>query len=463
MKSSSCRLLVAAVALVQNVAVVDAVALPNPFKKKVAESVPAAPELKAAEAEASRMFAAAAEAEAAGKAGAAEKSYRRIVRDYPFTNAAPAAQFRLAASLEQNGKLPKAFDAYQELIETYRKTPQFAEALDRQYGIAMQSRTERTGSFFGIPRKVDATDLIGMFGKIIANAPQGSHAAEAQFEIGQIFDDDNEPDMAIAAYKKVTEDYPQSPLAKEAQMRVSKNYIGKVKGGSRDESNIKAARVATENSMGLFPDPGADLGGTQTEIDEAASESAFKTGRYYEKRGNLRAAMMYYTEVLKAPGSTHYEEVRDRVNEMSSRDPKLMDSVRDLKVNTTELAVPAASDVKGRAEYFGPPMLASGRVKKSGEVKRPGMRQGDSVPITPIEEPELPTGSDKAGRPDDSLLNPGSVPLPDPGAAVPPPVTPGLEPPSLGPDGGAPPEIPASGSGEKPADEKKGEGEKKAE
>jgi TolA-binding protein len=86
------------------------------------------------------MFAEAAEAEAAGKTGAAEKSYRRIVRDYPFTNAAPAAQFRLAASLEQNGKLPKAFDAYQELIETYRKTPQFAEALDRQYGIAMQSR-----------------------------------------------------------------------------------------------------------------------------------------------------------------------------------------------------------------------------------------------------------------------------------------------------------------------------------
>ena len=83
------------------------------------------------------------------------------------------------------------------------------------------------------------------------------------------------------------------------------------------------------------------------------------------------------------------------------------------------------------------------------------MRQGDSVPITPIEEPELPTGSDKAGRPDDSLLNPGSVPLPDPGAAVPPPVTPGLEPPSLGPDGGAPPEIPASGGGEK--------GEKKSE
>jgi outer membrane protein assembly factor BamD (BamD/ComL family) len=75
---------------------VDAVALPNPFKKKVAESVPAAPELKAAEAEASRMFAEAAEAEAAGKTGAAEKSYRRIVRDYPFTNAAPAAQFRLA-------------------------------------------------------------------------------------------------------------------------------------------------------------------------------------------------------------------------------------------------------------------------------------------------------------------------------------------------------------------------------
>jgi outer membrane protein assembly factor BamD (BamD/ComL family) len=420
-------------------------------------------ELKLAEGESGALFSQASADEAAGNAGAAEKAYRRIVRDFPLTSAAPAAQFRLAASLEQGGKPAKAFDAYQELIETYRQSPQFAEALDRQFGIAMQGRTGRTSSFLGIPRKMASEDLIEMFQKIIRNAPQGSHAAEAQFEIGQIHDDGSEPDLAIASYRKVVSEYPQHPLAREAQVRVSRNYIGKVKDGSRDESNIAEAREATEEAMGLFPEASSALADTQSQIDEAAADSLYRNGRFYEKRGNLRAAMMYYAEVLKSPGSQHYDEVRDRVNEMSSRDPKLMDSVRDLKVNTKELAVPAASDVKGRAEYFGPPMLASGRVKKSGEVKRPGMRQGDSVPITPIEEPELPTGSDKAGRPDDSLLNPGSVPLPDPGAAVPPPVTPGLEPPSLGPDGGAPPEIPASGGGEKPAGEKKGEGEKKSE
>ena len=405
---------------------------PNPFKrKKPAESVPAAPELRAAEMEAASLYAQGTSDEAAGRGGAAEKIYRRVVRDFPFTSVAPAAQFRIASAYEQDGKYKKAFDEYQELIETYRQTPQFSEALDRQFGIAMLGRKERTGSFLGIPRRMDPTDLLEMFNKIIGNAPQGSHAAEAQFEIGQIYDDENDPDLAIAAYRKVVENHPQHPLAKEAQVRVSKTYLGKVQEGSRDTSNLKEAREATEEAMGLFPDPAADLADTQSIIDEAEAEASYKMGRFYEKRGNLRAAMIYYSEVLKSPGAPHYEEVRDRVNEMSSRDPKLMDSVKDLAVDTKDLAVPAAVDLKAKAEYFGPPLLAT---RKPSGLRRPGMRQGDVIPITPLEEPDLPSGSDRMTRPDDSLLNPDTVPLPDPTAPVPPPSTPGLEPPTLKPD-----------------------------
>ena len=428
------------VALASVLSTGEADALPNPFKrKKGQEAVPSVGELKVAEGESGALFAQASADEAAGNAGAAEKAYRRIVRDFPLTSVAPAAQFRLAAALEQGGKPSKAFDAYQELIETYRQSPQFAEALDRQFGIAMQGRTGRTSSFLGIPKKMPTEDLIEMFQKIIRNAPQGSHAAEAQFEIGQIHDDGSEPDLAIASYRKVVSEYPQHPLAREAQVRVSRNYIGKVKDGSRDESNIAEAREATEEAMGLFPEASSALADTQSQIDEAAADSLYRNGRFYEKRGNLRAAMMYYAEVLKSPGSQHYDEVRDRVNEMSSRDPKLLDSVKDLSVNTKELAVPAAANLKERAEYFGPPPPASRR--KPPVVKRPDMRQSDSIPITPLEEPDLPAGGSRPDRPDDALLNPDAVPLPEPAPEIPLPPVNQAEAPAK-PDGGSVPVPP---------------------
>lgn len=79
---------------------------------------------------------------------AAMAGYRKIVTSHPHKYG-PAAQFRHCRSLRKTGNSMKAFDAYQELITSHRQTPQFSEALDRQFGIAMQSRSEKTGRTFG--------------------------------------------------------------------------------------------------------------------------------------------------------------------------------------------------------------------------------------------------------------------------------------------------------------------------
>jgi hypothetical protein len=47
------------------------------------------------------------------------------------------------------------------------------------------------------------------------------------------------------------------------------------------------------------------------------------------------------------------------------------------------------------------------------------MRQSDSIPITPLEEPDLPAGAGRPDRPDDALLNPDAVPLPESAPSIP--------------------------------------------
>ena len=418
----------------------DAGAFPNPFKRKEPTSAPAPLELRTAEIEAGDLLRQAQDLEAAGKSGAAASSYKRIVERYPLTSFAPIAQFRLASAYERDGKFSKAFETYQELVDTYKQSAQFSEAIDRQIAIATQSRTEKLGSFMGIPKKLDKSQQIEMFEKVIANAPRGRRAAEAQFEIAKIHEEEESTDLAIAAYRKVVEDYPTSPLAADAQAKVSKGYIGKVADGSRDASNIEKARLAADQAAGLFPDSSLpDMAATRVQVDEISAENAWKTGQFYEKQGNYRAALVYYSDVLKSPGSAHFAEARERISDMTSKDSSLIESVPAVALTSRDLAVPASTDLKGKPGYFGPPAPPA---KIASLLRKPKMRSGgDQIPITPLEEPDLPTGTDRMLKPDDSLLNPGAAPVPGdlvPGDVLPTPGSSVLDPPSLPPTGTMP-------------------------
>ncbi|MES2706480.1 MAG: tetratricopeptide repeat protein [Verrucomicrobiota bacterium] len=436
------RLLLCTLTAAVVVTATDASAFPNPFKRKPLDTPLAPAQLQAAEGEAGNLLKQAQDLDAAGKTGAAASSYKRIVDRYPLTSFAPVAQFRLASAYERDGKFSKAFDTYQELVETYRQSAQFGEAIDRQMAIAMQSRSEKLGSFLGIAKKLDPVDQLDMFQKVIASAPRGRRAAEAQFEVAKIHEEQNDQDAAIAAYRKVVEDYPSSPLAADAQSKVGKTYLDKVGDGSRDAANIAKARAAAEEAGGLFPDQAVpDLQNTRTQVDDLAADTAWKTAKFYEKSGNRKAAVLYYSDVMRSPGNAHFDDARARIAALTSADPKLLDSLPKLAISPKDLAVQAAVDLKNKANYFGPPGPAS-----KVAVQKPKMRTGnDQIPAIQLDEPDLPTGADGMLKPDNALLDPSqppSIPAPStpadgsdlkPGDAVPAPEAPASEPPSLAP------------------------------
>lgn len=437
MKTDPRRFSLLTVALIVTLSAGEAQAWPKLFKKKdkSATAVPAGEQMRSAERTAAELMASATAAEAAGKEGAAMKGYEAIVSKYAYTSMAPAAQFRIAAALEQDRKYDKAFDAYQDLITRYRQSPQFSEALDRQYGIATLSRTKRTGRSLGFKVRMSSEEIITMLKKIIASAPQGVHAASAQYEIAAIHAEEKEHDQAIAAYRKVVNNYPSSPQAADARSQIGQTYLAKVDDGSRDRSNVHKAREAAEDAS-IFPGAPGDIMGMQGNIDDAAAENSYSTGRFYQKRGNYKAAMIYYADILRNNSSPHYEEVRDRVNEMSSKEPGLMDSVKNLSLDSRSLAVQAAANLKNKGDYFGPPGPAPRQLASAG---RGPLMRSDYVPEVPLEPGDLPP---IPGPPDNSLLDPGALPPPDttPPAApeIPAPAAP--EPPALDI---APPPVPA--------------------
>src|SRR5690606_20640198 len=144
---------------------------------------------------------------------------------------------------------------------------------------------------------------------------------------------------------------------------------------------------------------------TREQISDLAADNAWKTGQFYDKKGNTKAALIYYSDVLRSPGSAHYERARERINEITSREPNLAATLPANLLDAKDLATRAAVDVKGKPGYFGPPPPPSRIAAANNTVRKPQMRGGGpttppQIPITPLEEPDLPAGTDAPQNPD---------------------------------------------------------------
>lgn len=383
-------------------------AFPWPFGKKVTQDAPSAPELQNQEGVAADLLSRADAALLAEKASTAQGLYKEIVRKYPLTQSAAVAQFNIAKSYEQ-GNPQRAFEEYQTLIETYKATKYFGPAIDSQFGIAQRSRTDKLGSFLGLKKKMSRDDTLKLFNSVVKNAPQGNNAAEAKFEIGKIHEEADARAEAIAAYQDVVDEYPKSTFASQAQKKIADLNFGKVEHGTKDAGAIKDSRDAAQQAVSLFPDSvteeSRDL---LPQIDEKEAENAYGIAKFYERTKNYKAAMIYYRNVLKFPGGTHFEDAKERVNALTMEDPTLLDQP-NVKISNKQLAIRAKADVKSRPDYLGPPAP----VDLEKATRGPKMRSGatsEVIPITPIDEPALP-GEKPMGKPDDSLLKPSTSDL----------------------------------------------------
>jgi outer membrane protein assembly factor BamD len=392
------------------------------FGKKEAEAPPGAAQLADQESRAAARLAQINATESQGRTAAAAKAYDKLADEFPFTKTAATARFRSAQLLERDGKKDKAFDAYQSLIEKHPQSPEYATSLERQFELSNELRAN-PGGLLGFGKRT-TEDLVGMYEKVIRNGTRSTYAPKAQFAIAELYaqrDDLGDSERSTAAFQKVVDTYPDSPEAAEAAVRIG-NVNFAVAQRSRDASNLTAAREAFESAGVLFGDNPEVVASQEklVEISEAEADKAFKTGQFYERKGQLKAAAIYYSEALKSPTATVFADAQERLNDLSSRDPKLLDSMSGLNVASTDLAVPAKSDTKSRPDYFGPPPPPERALK-------PKMRVDDAIPFTPIEEPALPTPGEENPMNEDLLLPPPPA-IPVPPAAEKPAETPAEKP-----------------------------------
>ncbi len=406
-----------------------------PFSGKKDKVVPVDSERESQELAASAMLAQARQAENAGKVGKAQGLYQEIVKRYAFTPSAAEASFHNAVIIRHNGKMDDAFDAFQNFIQSYRDSPHFSEAIEKQYEIAEEAKGgKKQRGMLLISMKMNSSEVIKFYEKIIKNAPFGKYAPLAQFSIAEIQQDLKEKDKAVAAYNKVVENYPHTSQAAEAQFRIgSISNIAAQR--SEDASNLLAARDALRTYIATNP-AGERKQETEmilNQVNTAEANQSLTVAKFYKRVGKTSAAAIYLNEALKFGSPEVSAQARTLLAELAAADPEGVESAK--KGPGQDYTALTAENLKTRDDYVGP--LAPELARLS---QKPKMRTGDEgfVPI-PLQEPTLPLRPGATTPGAGSLLppvpeteKPALLPVPpspnvpsSPGSAVPaPPVPP---------------------------------------
>jgi outer membrane protein assembly factor BamD (BamD/ComL family) len=245
-------------------------------------------------------------ADDAGRAGRAIKLYDQTATRFPFAPSAPQARHRQAQLLEQEGKIQKAFDAYDKFLEQYPGHALYSSVLARQAAMA-QSAAEGDikSSFLGLKSRLSLDKTVDMLTRVKGHAPKSRTAAKAQFTIGELYQSKKKSKEAIDAFRELVREQPESPEAPEALFRVGVIYMEEADRGNQNQSNIDLAKESFNDYLIQYPghSRNAEARRMISSLGGRELERSFEIAEFYLKTGRAESAKIYYRDVVRKSGS----------------------------------------------------------------------------------------------------------------------------------------------------------------
>lgn len=280
--------------LYSSLAMLGCVASNNVFSKT--EQEPSSVEFQAAQQDAS-----------SGNISQAILEYRQVVKNHRFSKEAAAAQFQVAKLLKEKGDYDASFKAYTYLLEKYPETPHYDEAVAEQIKIGNAFLQGRRVKFLGVPTFPAMEKAQEMYETILRIAPYSKYAALTQFNLGLSLQRQGKATEAIAAYQKLIDKYPLSPISDDALYQIGYVYmmLGTA-GKSQDLSALKEAKNTFEDFLVQYPNSEKALQAQDNmkEMVNRESKDTLRIARFYDFSKDYRASAIYYNEVIRKYAQT---------------------------------------------------------------------------------------------------------------------------------------------------------------
>ncbi|NLE64662.1 MAG: outer membrane protein assembly factor BamD [Elusimicrobia bacterium] len=246
-----------------------------------------------------------------GRYAEAMREYKKLLQHYGKAREAATAQFYIGRSWEEMKNYFEAVENYQKVVDRYPFSDLGPKVVERQYLIANlllegKARDKRL-----------ATTLLGsthnvveIFEKVIKNDPYGTYAPAARFKIGLFHLEQGAYQLARDEFEKTLNDYPDSKWAESAKYQIA---VADSKRSVSAQYDQGATTVAVEGFKEfLEANPESELSeAARQEIERLKvkeAENAFLVAEFYEKQKKMKAARIYYQEVVDNYAGTVWAE-----------------------------------------------------------------------------------------------------------------------------------------------------------
>jgi outer membrane protein assembly factor BamD len=139
------------------------------------------------------------------------------------------------------------------------------------------------------------------FQNLIETYPTSSMMADARYYKGMCLFYQNAYDDAIVEFRLVTERYPASQWADDSQLQIGICDLKKAPAIQLDQNMTKQALLDLYTVIDDYPESDR-LTDVYAAIDQARNRLAqkdFLIGRFYERRGNFKSAIIYLQSIVK--------------------------------------------------------------------------------------------------------------------------------------------------------------------
>lgn len=162
----------------------------------------------------------------------AREIFRQVVRNAPFGDSAPRAQFNLAMTFEKRKHHSEAVMEYGKVISSYPGSDVVDDA-DYRIAICHHSKAETAPHDQAAASK--AVSSLKGFLKRYPDSPKAKDAkvklenvsgrkAKALFEIAEYYEKMGSPKSAIYYYQEVIEEYPGLEMARRAELKIRRDH-----------------------------------------------------------------------------------------------------------------------------------------------------------------------------------------------------------------------------------------------
>ncbi len=249
------------------------------------------------------------------------KGCNRLLKKKPKDQAlVEELYFLKAESYYQRGKLSKSQATFQKLFQEYPYTHRLSEITRRQLDIACAYLGDHRIKLLGIPLYRTPGKGIEVLEAIFERAPRGPFADDAQVELADYYFGKGNYLEAKERYYLAWFNYPQSNLREWASFQRANSLLLDGQGEDYDATYLVESKHAFEAFLGEFPQsPFAQEAQRAVEgIVSLLAKKDFHTAKYYQKRGQFEAELLYYRSLVSNfPQTAWADEARQAIRRLT--------------------------------------------------------------------------------------------------------------------------------------------------